>query len=304
MRDRLREVLVERAKFADYIFLTGDLGFMALEPVQEAIGERFINAGIAEQNMISVAAGLAKENLEVWVYSIAPFIYARGFEQIRNDICFPAAPVNLIGNGGGYAYGVMGPTHHSIEDYGVLSSFENLDIFIPAFDADIKSVVTEAGNSKKPTYIRVGKSELNDERSVPVFAKWRKLISGEGPTLVASGPLIGSYIEKINSLSLNVRPNVWLISQLPLLTKDIPDDFLNDLSNSDTLLICEEHVANGGIGMQIIYQLSLINRVPKNINHLNSKAHVFSRYGSQNYLRRKSGLDSDYLLEILTKTSH
>ena len=86
------------------------------------MGERFINAGVAEQNMVSVAAGLAKAGLRPWVYSIAPFLYARAFEQIRNDVCLHGMPVILVGNGGGYGYGVMGSTHHAIEDYGVLLS--------------------------------------------------------------------------------------------------------------------------------------------------------------------------------------
>src|SRR5215813_12665716 len=95
-------------------FLTGDLGFMALEEVRSAFGERFVNLGVAEQNMIGVAAGLAREGMRVFAYSIAPFCYARPYEQIRNDICLGKLPVCLVGNGGGYAYGHMGPTHHAL----------------------------------------------------------------------------------------------------------------------------------------------------------------------------------------------
>src|SRR5262249_54897691 len=114
MRKQFCDALVARAKNPDMIFLTGDLGFMALEELQKALGERFINAGVAEQNMISVAAALARQGFQVWAYSIAPFCYARPFEQIRNDITFHGLPVKLVGNGGGYGYGVMGPTHHAI----------------------------------------------------------------------------------------------------------------------------------------------------------------------------------------------
>src|SRR5436305_12930222 len=94
-----------------FVFLTGDLGFKALEPLRAMMGKRFINAGVAEQNMISVAAGLARAGMRPWAYSIAPFIYARPFEQTRNDVCLHKLPVVLIGNGGGYGYGVMGATH-------------------------------------------------------------------------------------------------------------------------------------------------------------------------------------------------
>src|SRR5579864_7783679 len=118
MRKAFCRTLLEFAADPEMIFLTGDLGFMALEPLQEAMGERFINAGVAEQNMITVAAALARQKFDVWAYSIASFCYARPFEQIRNDISFHKLPVKLVGNGGGYGYGIQGPTHHAIEDYG------------------------------------------------------------------------------------------------------------------------------------------------------------------------------------------
>ena len=122
MRKALCQALVSQPRAREFVFLTGDLGFKALEPLRDALGSRFINAGVAEQNMVSVAAGLAAPDLRPWVYSIAPFIYARPFEQIRNDVCLHALPVVFVGNGGGYGYGVMGSTHHALEDYGILLS--------------------------------------------------------------------------------------------------------------------------------------------------------------------------------------
>src|SRR5580698_8612554 len=116
MRQEFCQTLIEFSGRPEFVFLTGDLGFMALEPLREAMGERFINCGVAEQNMVGMAAGVARAGESVWVYSIAPFLYARAFEQIRNDVCFHDLPVRLVGNGGGYHYGVMGPTHWALED--------------------------------------------------------------------------------------------------------------------------------------------------------------------------------------------
>ena len=101
MRKAFAATVISQCNQDDCFFLTGDLGFMALEEVKEAFGVRFINAGVAEQNMVGVAAGLAREGFKVFVYSIAPFCYARPFEQIRNDVCLPNLPVCLVGNGGG-----------------------------------------------------------------------------------------------------------------------------------------------------------------------------------------------------------
>ena len=114
---------------------------MALEPLQTVLGPRFINAGVAEQNMVSVAAGMARAGAKSWVYSIAPFCYARPFEQIRNDVCLNRLSVRLVGNGGGYAYGSMGATHHALEDYGVLLTLPALRAYVPAFDADVQPMV-------------------------------------------------------------------------------------------------------------------------------------------------------------------
>jgi transketolase len=159
MRRQFCDALVARSANPEMIFLTGDLGFMALEPLQSAMGERFINAGVAEQNMISVSAGLARQGFEVWAYSIASFCYARPFEQIRNDVTFHGLPVKLVGNGGGYGYGVMGPTHHAIEDYGVLLCLPNISVFIPVFDEDIGAVVGSVAGSGRAAYLRLGRGE-------------------------------------------------------------------------------------------------------------------------------------------------
>ena len=95
------------------LFLTGDLGYNALEKFAATFPKRFLNAGVAEQNMVGMSAGMALAGYEPWVYSIAPFLAYRCVEQIRNDVCLHQLPVHIVGNGGGYTYGVMGPTHHA-----------------------------------------------------------------------------------------------------------------------------------------------------------------------------------------------
>ena len=221
MRKQLCDALVVRATKPEMVFLTGDLGFMALEPLQESMGERFINAGVAEQNMVSVAAGLARQGLEVWVYSIAPFCYARPFEQIRNDITFHNLPVKLIGNGGGYGYGVMGPTHHAIEDYGVLLTLPNMSVYVPVFDEDMDAVIARAGASSRPAYIRMGRGEPPKDYAVPSYAPWRQLTSGGGPVVIAVGPLAGTYIGAFERLSAESRPNLWVVSRTSYRTKSV-----------------------------------------------------------------------------------
>src|SRR6187399_810075 len=140
----------------DLVFVTADLGYMALEEVAEAYGERFINAGIAEQNAVSLAAGLARAGHQPWVYSAAVFAVLRPYEQIRNDVCLHKLPVKLVGNGGGYAYGIMGATHHALEDVGALRVLPNMRIYLPLVTADVARVVSLMTDDPLANYLRLG----------------------------------------------------------------------------------------------------------------------------------------------------
>lgn len=299
MRKQLCDALVARSAKPEMVFLTGDLGFMALEALQEALGPRFINAGVAEQNMVSVAAGLARQNLEVWVYSIAPFCYARPFEQIRNDITFHNLPVKLIGNGGGYGYGVMGPTHHAIEDYGVLLTLPNMSVYVPVFDEDMDAVIARAGTSSCPAYIRMGRGEPPKGYIAPAYAPWRQLTCGGGAVVIVVGPLAGTYIDAFERLSAENRPNLWVVTELPIEQNPLPAELMTQIEKSSSLCVSEEHVRHGGFGSELMLHLAEKNVAVPRFRHLYARAHHFERYGSQKFLRRQSALDVDSMLAIL-----
>jgi transketolase len=290
MRDVFCRSLVKNGGRPQFVFLTGDLGFKALEPLRGAAGYRFINAGIAEQNMISVAAGLVKTGLRPWAYSIAPFIYARPFEQIRNDVCLPDLPVVLVGNGGGYGYGVMGSTHHALEDYGSLLTLPNLRVFIPAFDADVSAMVDTLMDFPHPAYLRLGLSELPSGFIPPTYSSWRRLLTGEGATILVTGPLAGGLVAAALRLAESARPSLWLVSELPV--ENVPEEFVGDLDRSGHLIVVEEHVAQGGLGQMIgYYLLSRGIAVPRFTHHC-AKGYVSGLYGSQKFHRKECGLDA------------
>lgn len=295
MRDAFCKALLAAAKNPDFVFLTGDLGYRALEPLRDALADRFINAGVAEQNMISVAAGLARSGLRPWVYSIAPFVYARPFEQIRNDVCLHNLPVTLVGNGGGYAYGVMGATHHALEDYGALLTLPNLRAFVPAFDSDVTTLVDHLMHANHPAYLRLGLSEQAAAMSLPSYTAWRRLLVGGGPTLVVAGPLVGGIVEAASALPESQRPTIWLISELP--AADLPSAFLEDLAKSKHLAVVEEHVAHGGVGQMLSTQLLLQGIAPPRFTHLAARGYPSGRYGSQKFHRAECGLDSISVLK-------
>lgn len=304
MRKQLCEALVARSAKPEMLFLTGDLGFMALETLQGAMGKRFINAGVAEQNMISVAAGLARQDFEVWVYSIAPFLYARPFEQIRNDITFHNLPVKLIGNGGGYGYGVMGPTHHAIEDYGVLLTLTNMSVYIPVFDEDMDAVITRAGDSSRPAYIRLGRGEPPKGYTPPAYSPWRQLTYGNGPVVIAVGPLAGTYIQSFQQISSEHRPNLWAVAELPLEQNPMPAGLTAQIKATSSLCVTEEHVRRGGFGSELLLYLADNGIAVRRFLHHYASAHHFDRYGSQQFLRQQSALDVDSVITALAGERH
>jgi transketolase len=299
VRNVLCAALVEQAARPDFVFLTGDLGYNALEPLRAAMGERFINAGVAEQNMVSVAAGLSASRLNAWTYSIASFLYTRPFEQIRNDVCLHDLPVKIVGNGGGYAYGVMGATHHALEDYGALLCLRGMSAFVPAFAADVPPIIHKLFAHAGPAYLRLGRDEKPKNFELPAYAPWRRLLSGGGDTLVIVGPMAGPVWEAAAALEEARRPNLWILTELPVTPASIPAEFLEDLRRSRALVVAEEHVAQGGVGQALTHALALMGKLPKSFAHRHALGYVTGRYGSQLYHRKECGLDPAGVLGAL-----
>lgn len=262
------------------------------------MGQRFINAGVAEQNMVSVAAGVARSGLRPWAYSIAPFLYARPFEQIRNDVCLHNLPVILVGNGGGYGYGVMGSSHHALEDYGALLTLPNIRVYVPAFDEDVAAMVPMLMNCSSPAYFRLGLSEAPKGMEIPAYAPWRKLLDGDGPVVAGVGPLVGSLLPMCAALPRKQRPEIWLVTELPL--QDIPNAFLESLRRSQSLIVVEEHRAHGGFGHMLTYKLACLGEMVENFLHRHALGYVSGLYGSQKFHRKESGLDPASILEALS----
>src|SRR3954470_15008863 len=204
--------LLERRQ--DLVFVTGDLGYMALEGVAEAFGERFINAGIAEQNAVSLAAGLARAGHLPWVYSAAAFTVLRPYEQIRDDVCLHELPVKLVGNGGGYGYGIMGATHHALEDIGAMRALPNMRLYLPLVATDVTRVVNAMAEDPLPNYLRLGLS-AKIPGAIPAFAPWRRLKSGRSAVVIGMGPVVQGLYE-LGVPELLDELEIWCVGTFPL----------------------------------------------------------------------------------------
>ena len=291
MRNVFCSALVALSAEKPLAFLTGDLGFMALEPLQRAMGDRFINAGVAEQNMISVAAGMASVGEQCWTYSIAPFVYGRPFEQIRNDVCLHDFDVKLVGNGGGYGYGVMGATHHAIEDYGVLCALRNMRVHVPAFADDVAPIVARMAADPHPAYLRLGRCEKPKDWVLPDYAPWRRLLSGRTGVLVVVGPGAGGLLGQIAMLAEDERPDLWVATELPFRAASIPPLCLDRIRETGAVFVLEEHVAQGGAGQMLALLLLEQGVHPVRFRHFHADGYRSGRYGSQAFHRVENGLD-------------
>ncbi|MFN8061529.1 MAG: hypothetical protein U0Q12_20385 [Vicinamibacterales bacterium] len=160
MRRRFIEALAGLAD-ADprVMLLTGDLGYTVVEPFAHRFPDRFVNVGVAEQNMVGIATGLAEAGFLPFVYSIAPFAVLRPFEFIRNGPVLHQLPVRIVGVGGGFEYGTAGPTHHAIEDVAVLRSQTGIAVICPADHEQAVEALRQTHRQAGPVYYRLGKAD-------------------------------------------------------------------------------------------------------------------------------------------------
>ena len=277
------------------VFITGDLGYNALENLQAKLGKRFINAGVAEQNMIGVAAGFAHKGYKVFCYSIAPFIVYRCLEQFRNDVCFNNLPVFLVGNGGGYGYGIMGSSHHTLEDLACLSGMQNANVWVPAFSDEVEPVVRQIATEGRPAYLRLGAGKTTPENSIAT-GSFNIIHQGSASemTIFALGPIANNVMTAL-ALSPELADKVNVVSALhfPL---QINDDLATLVKNAPAILVAEEHISTGGLAQQLSVQLLEKGIFPKSFKSLKAEGYPNGRYGSQSYHQKLSGLDPDSIL--------
>lgn len=280
------------------VFLTGDLGFMALENVQKFLGPRFINAGVGEQNMVSMAAGLAAKGYSPICYSIAPFIVYRPLEQIRLDVCLHNMNVKLVGNGGGYGYGIMGATHHALEDLAVLSCLPNMICYIPFCKEDVAEVVAMMMERKGPGYLRLGSGNKPKDLEIPTYQPLRKLASGDKVTMIGVGPVVLNALKAIELMDEKSVVDLFVVSELPF--TDLSKEIIASINKTKKVIVIEEHVKRGGVGEFIAMKI-LEKGLSCSFEHFFAVGYPDGLYGSQGYHQKKCGLDQELILKHLSK---
>jgi transketolase len=284
-------------KRRDLVFITGDLGYMALEDVAKTFSERFINAGIAEQNAVSLAAGLAHAGHLPWVYSTAPFVVLRPYEQIRNDVCLHRLPVKLVGNGGGYGFGIMGATHHTLEDVGAMRMLPNMRVYVPLTAADVDPVVSLMAADPLPNYLRLN-TPAQMPGEIPAFAPWRRLKRGRRCVVIGMGPVVGNLYEPGDQELLDDL-EIWSVGMLPI--EEIPADLAASIKEKQRVVTIEEHYGACGLGEALSHLFMTHAVFPQSFTGLHAVGYPTERCGSQRWHQEQSGLAGRALFSRLEK---
>jgi transketolase len=299
MRTTFIRTLIERAEVDRRLWLlTGDLGFSVLEAFAERFPDRYINVGVAEQNMIGVASGLALSGYTVFCYSIVNFATLRCYEQIRNDVCYHGANVKIVGIGGGLSYSTAGYTHHALEDLAAMRALPGMTVVAPGDTVEAREATRLLAATAGPAYLRLDRGStpihrqdgftLHPGRAVPVRAG----LDGEQVLLLSIGGMLEETLATADRLkALGIAAGV---ASVPFL-KPFDRSFVEDAARR-VRLICtiEEHSAYGGLADEVAQTLARLDGpraalLPFNLGDAGTKGLV----GSQASLRRHVGLDHD-----------
>jgi transketolase len=293
VRKAFIEELVIAARNNPNIFLiVGDLGFGVIEPFAEEFPDRFINSGVAEQSMMSIAAGLASEGFHPFVYSIANFPTFRCAEQIRNDIAYHNLPVTIVAVGGGLTYGNLGYSHHAVQDYALLRSMPGMLIGSPGDPFEVRACIRYLIDNPQPSYLRLSKSGepvLHSEIPKVLPGQWLTVRKGtlDQRAYLTTGGVLNWVMNEVSKES-----SVYSLPLWGMMFKHSQPEFVSAYSSVVTV---EDHLLDGGMGSWMLESLAtqpdLIRRI--RIEALNPS--ICGMVGRQATLNLAGGLTSKNL---------
>ncbi|MDD3296555.1 MAG: transketolase C-terminal domain-containing protein [Candidatus Omnitrophica bacterium] len=294
------EVYSIASKDSDVMFLTADMGAFSLKKLKENFKKQYVNLGVAEQNLVSVGAGLTLGGKKVFLYAIAAFMTQRCFEQIKIDLCYMDLPVVIIGAGPGITYSTDGPTHYAVEDIAIMRSLPNIVIFNPSDSTMAKAAAGIAYKSKKPFYVRIdrGNYPLLYKSGYDFSGGVELLKEGRDLLIISTGAMVHRAIEVARRLKdYSIDAGVVDLYRIKPLNKERLLSFIDKTSRLVTL---EEHTLSGGIGSIVSELLADSNR------HISFKRfglcpQDYRGWGSREWMRKSQGLDVEGLCEAIRK---
>jgi transketolase len=293
----IEEVIALAAQDERIWLVCGDLGYSVLEAFSNRFPDRYLNAGVAEQNMTGIAAGLALMGKVVFTYSIANFPIMRCLEQIRNDVCYHNLNVKVVAVGGGLAYGSHGYTHHAVEDLAVMSAMPNMTVVAPGDPVEARAATAALAATPGPAYLRLGKAgETTWHKQAIDFRLGRaiQMQDGHDLTILSTGGVLGIAVEAARRLEL-AGCSTRLLSMPSLVPIDV-DAIAKAASETAAIITIEEH-GIGGLGTMTAEVLVSI-RTALPFHPLRLSRDPIRLSGSQEQLRSAQGLSVEGILAI------
>lgn len=295
MRDAFtRALMATAAADPDLVLITGDLGFGVLKPFWETYPNQFINAGIAEQSMTGMAAGLAREGRTVLTYSIGNFPTLRCLEQIRNDCAYHQLNVKVVCVGGGFVYGALGMSHHATEDMAVMRAMPGVTVFTPGDPREVEAIVPVMLNTPGTCYLRLGRGGEPVLHAQPLtdyqFPRPVTLRQGRDVALLSAGGILTQTMDAADRLA-KVGISAQVVS-FPVLKPLDQVAVTQLLLKYPHLITVEEHTVVGGFGSAICEVAASIG-APCQIHRMGMQDQYATVVGDQQFLRHAYGLDGE-----------
>lgn len=298
MRDTFVKTLLEIAKKDKNVYIvTGDLGFGVLRPFWEELPDRIINAGIAEQNMTSIAAGLALQGKIVYTYSIGNFPTLRCIEQIRNDCAYHDANVKVVCVGGGFVYGSLGMSHHATEDIAMMRSLPNVTVVAPGDLVEAACATKAIYETPGTCYLRLGRGgekKIHEEEPDFKIGKAIKIKDGKNVVIFSTGAIFDEVDEACKELEAEgITPAVYTFPTVKPIDKET---ILSCAADYNTIITVEEHNLSGGFGSAVAEVLAEQEKAQARLVRIALDDRYSCIVGSQKYLRQQYSIDSEAII--------
>ena len=293
----MRELVSAAEINENIVLVVGDLGYSVVEQFAARFPKRFFNAGVAEQNMTGMAAGLASEGFHVFTYSIANFPTFRCAEQIRNDIDYHNLPVTVVAVGGGVSYGNMGYSHHAVQDYAFMRTLPNMLIAAPGDPMEVIACMRYLVNNPQPSYLRIGKAGepcIHDEVPTVVPGQW--LTVREGKIVEKTYLTTGATLEIIDKmLTQNPELKDYAHHSMPLWSMKVKKDQAKQVARFNTVITTEDHLVDGGFGSWLLESIVIRPELLARIKLKALDAKVCGMVAKQSTMNAEGGLTQELL---------
>lgn len=299
MRDTFVKTLLEIAKKDKNVYIiTGDLGFGVLKPFWTELPDQIINAGIAEQNMTSIAAGLALQGKTVYTYSIGNFPTLRCIEQIRNDCAYHNANVKVVCVGGGFVYGSLGMSHHATEDIAMMRSLPDVTVLAPGDLVEAEAATKAIYETPGTCYLRLGRGgEKRIHETLPNFEIGKAIAIQKGEKVAVFST--GAIFDEVNDACVALKaqgmaPTVYTFPTIKPIDKDV---ILECAKTHKAIVTVEEHILSGGFGSAVAEVLAEAEGVKAKLVRVGLDDRYSCIVGSQKYLRKQYAMDAPTIIE-------